>query len=371
MVTLDRHIARTVFLAMAAVLLVLGGLDLLFTVVDELGDTTGEGGSGSYDGLAALRYVLLTFPRHIYELLPMTALIGALAGLGLLASGNELVAMQSAGVRVGRIVWAVMKPAFVVMLAGLLLGEYLAPRLELRAELGKALASGEDAGLSRYGHWQRDGTSFIHYNGADPEGVVHGISVLVFDDSKRIVASVEAERAIYQGIAESGSEAQWLLQSGRETRFSYADDAAGGVGSEQRQFESQPWALDLSPDLLQVLMVDPDKMAMSDLYRYAQRFERQGQNADLYFLSFWKKALQPLATAILVLVAISFVFGPLRQATMGSRVFTAICFGLGFTILQRLIHNMGLVYQLSPLVAVLLPLALSAVLGLVLFRRAA
>ena len=139
----------------------------------------------------------------------------------------------------------------------------------------------------------------------------------------------------------------------------------------RHDFTVQGWDLDLTPDLLQVLIVAPDNMAISDLYRYAQRFERQGQDADSYYLSFWKKLLQPVTTAVLVLLAISFIFGPLRQATMGSRVFTAISFGLVFTILQNLVHSMSLVYQFAPLGAVLLPLVLCAGLGLYLLRRAA
>lgn len=385
MVTLDRYIARGVLLAMAVVLLILGGLDFLFTAIDELGDT-----SDSYGTAAALRYVLFTFPRHVYELLPMTALIGALAGLGMLAAGNELVAMQVAGVPVRRIVLAVMKPAFVVMLLGLVLGEFLAPRLELSAELGKSLSRGEEVGLSRYGQWQRDGSAFIHYNGVDPDGILYRVSLLQFDESQRLVRSVQANRAVYlsEDQAETGlvqreanrtqdtdgstgrGTTRWLLEEGNEARFSYTE--SGRVASvERKHFPAQQWELDLSPDFLQVLIVDADKMAMSDLWRYAQRFERQGQNASQYYLSFWKKALQPLTTAVLVLVAVSFIFGPLREATMGSRVFTAICFGLLFTILQRLVHNVALVYQFSPLTAVLLPLLLTGLLGAWLFRRAA
>jgi lipopolysaccharide export system permease protein len=383
LVTLDRYIARGVLLAMAVVLLILGGLDFLFTAIDELGDT-----SDSYSTGAALRYVLFTFPRHVYELLPMTALIGALTGLGMLAAGNELVAMQVAGVPVRRIVLAVMKPAFVVMLLGLVLGEFLAPRLELSAELGKSLSRGEEVGLSRYGQWQRDGSAFIHYNGVDPDGILYQVSLLQFDEQQRLVRSVQARRAVYL----SGDQAnqvqrelnrtqdgdrgngrgttRWQLEEGNEARFRYAE--SGRVEAVERNyFPAQQWELDLSPDFLQVLIVDADKMAMSDLWRYAQRFERQGQNASLYYLSFWKKTLQPLTTAVLVLVAVSFIFGPLREATMGSRVFTAICFGLLFTILQRLVHNVALVYQFSPLTAVLLPLLFTALLGAWLFRRAA
>lgn len=389
--TLDRYIRRQVLAAMALVLLVLGGLDLLFAVVDELGDTNER-----YQSLAAIKYVLLIYPRHLYELLPMSALIGALVGLGMLATGNELVVMQASGVSVRRIVVAVMKPALLVMVLGLVLGEYVAPQLELRAEVGRALASGQEVGLSRFGHWERDGAAFIHFNGLEPEGILHGVSMLVFDEQKRVVRSVEAERAIYvleeaaqQDSLETSGGVQrerlatevdpadstgsargyWLLENGREVVFIHDKDESDSIQSEQSEFAAQHWDLDLTPDLLQVLIIDPDVMAMTDLYTYAQRFERQGQNADAYYLSFWKKLLQPLATAILVLVAISFIFGPLREATMGSRVFTAVCFGLAFTILQRLIHNMGLVYQLPPLLAVLAPLVLSAALGLFMFRR--
>ena len=387
---LDHYIGRSVLLAMALVLLVLGGLDFLFTVFEELSETEGQ-----YTAVAALYYVLLVFPRHIHDLLPMTALIGALVGLGLLAAGNELVALQAAGISRGRIVFAVMKPAVLVIGLGLLLGEVVAPPLEMRAEVYRALANGEQVALSRYGHWERDGSAFMHFNAIEPEGILYGVSIFVFDDQQRMVRTVTAERARYldgstlqardssvqAGLvqreliaSETGSEidapaaSYWVLENGSELVFTHE---AGGVEGTRHDFTVQGWDLDLTPDLLQVLIVAPDNMAISDLYRYAQRFERQGQDADSYYLSFWKKLLQPVTTAVLVLLAISFIFGPLRQATMGSRVFTAISFGLVFTILQNLVHSMSLVYQFAPLGAVLLPLVLCAGLGLYLLRRAA
>ena len=353
---LDRYIARNVLLAMSVVLLALAGLDFLFTVFEELGDT-----EGSYDTLAALRYVLLISPRHIYELLPMTALIGALVGLGILAAGNELVAMQAAGITRLHIVAAVLKPTLLVIGFGLVLGELIAPPLEVRGEVGKAIASGEQVGVSRAGHWERDGNAFMHFNTIAPEGVLYGVTIFVFDNQQRMTRTVEAERAVYR-------DAGWVLENG--TELALAHDADGVVGARS-DFDSQPWPLDLTPELLEVLIVEPDRMAISDLYRYAQRFERQGQDADAYYLAFWKKALQPLTTLVLVLLAISFIFGPLRQATMGLRVFTAICVGLSFTILQNLLHTLSLVYQFQPLVAVLAPLLLCALLGAAMLRRSA
>jgi len=359
MTRIDRYINRHVLQAMAIVLLVLGGLDFVFTLVDEIGETEGSYGTGE-----ALRYVLFVFPRHLYELLPMTALIGSLIGLGILASANELVVLQASGVTVIRIVWAVMKPAVVVMATGIVLGEYVAPRLELSGELDRALARGEQVALSRYGHWQRDGNEFMHFNAVDPDGVLHGITIYRFE-GKELSSLTRAEQAYFQREADGG---YWLLENGSEIRF---PGDAGNVSGQSLEFIEQSWDVDLSPDLLKVLIIDPDKMSMSDLYRYATRFDNQGQDGSPYFLSFWKKALQPLTTAALVIVAVSFIFGPLRSATMGSKVFTAICFGIVFYLVQNLLATVSLVYQMSPLIAVGGPILFCFLIGTYLLRQVA
>ena len=95
----------------------------------------------------------------------------------------------------------------------------------------------------------------------------------------------------------------------------------------------------------------------------------QYPDGSAYQLSFWKKALQPLTTAALVIVAVAFIFGPLRSATMGSKVFTAICFGILFYLVQNLLSTISLVYQLNPLLAVFLPIFFCLMIGLVLLKR--
>ncbi|MAM71018.1 MAG: LPS export ABC transporter permease LptG [Gammaproteobacteria bacterium] len=353
---LDLYISKTILLAMLLVLLVLAGLDFLFTLFDEV-----AGVNERYTMKDALTYVLLTFPRHIYDLLPITALMGSLIGLGVLASSNELVVMQAAGIKAGRVVWSVMKPALLVMLAGILLGEYLAPTLELRAEVNKSIANSDQIGLSTSGSWQRDGDDFVHFDAIEPQGVLHGVSIYRFNDAQEMTANITAERGRYENR-------NWVLENVRQTFFSQAD---GGIESQSQEFEELVWQTDLSPDVLQLMIMDSDKLTITALYGYAQRFISQGQDASAYLLAFWNKLLQPLATAALVLVAISFIFGPLREATMGARVFTGISFGLGFIILQRVFNTVGAVYQFNPLLAALLPIILTALIGILLLRKAA
>ena len=117
-------------------------------------------------------------------------------------------------------------------------------------------------------------------------------------------------------------------------------------------------------------MVQPDKMSISELNAKISYMQTQGLDSAKFELGYWSKILQPLATIALVFVAISFIFGPLREATMGMRVVTGLIIGLCFKFLQDLLGPASLVFGFAPLVAVLLPIALCFLGSYLLFRRA-
>ncbi|MDB4155479.1 LPS export ABC transporter permease LptG [Gammaproteobacteria bacterium] len=368
MTLIDSYIRKRVLLAMLVVISLVLSIDVVFALVEELGDS-----ENAYTSAQALLYVLKTLPSRVFQLLPFTALGGSLIGLGVMASHNELIVIQSSGVSTWRLVWAVLKPAFVVMIAGLVLGEYIAPTLQQSAQSSKAvLRSGVQAIDAGQGSWRRIGDEFVHVNAIAPGGEsLYGVSryrltgaELESADSKPKavigLASISfAQSAQYIDAVEGG---YWRLESVSETRF-----LADSVATAQR--ESEDWLVDLSPELLAVLLVAPDRQSISGLYNFARFFESQGLDSDRYMLSFWGKLLQPLATLALVLLAVSFVFGPLREATMGFRVFVAIGVGLLFTILQQLLEPASLLLGINPLFAVLLPIVSCAALGIVSMLR--
>lgn len=353
---IDAYVRKHVVLAMLVVFALTSSLDFIFSLADELGSSTENYGAGD-----ALWFTLRIMPRAIYEMLPFTALGGALIGLGVLASHNELLVIQATGISTWRIVWAVMKPTLVVMLLSLVLGEYVAPRLEQRAQSDLAIIeSGGQALSSAGGDWRKIGNEYIHINVILPGGTqLQGITRYVLNEQRRLESSSFAGTGQY---VEDASGAFWRLTDVRETRF-------GNGAVSVTQSASEDWRVDLSPELLSVLLVDPERQSISGLYRFAQYFESEGLESSSYYLAFWKKLLQPLATASLVLLAISFVFGPLRSATMGFRVFVAIAMGMGFTIVQRIMGPASLLYGFSPLIAVLLPVLLCVLIGVVLLRR--
>ena len=104
-----KHVTKTTALAMLGATAVLSVLQVLFTYLGELGSL-----NENYGAWQAFLYVLWGAPRYLYEILPISALIGAVLGLGTLASNSELVVMRSVGISLWRIVeladWLATQP---------------------------------------------------------------------------------------------------------------------------------------------------------------------------------------------------------------------------------------------------------------------
>ena len=352
MVKLDRYIGSSVFVAILAVLGIILGLATLFAFIDEMGDA-----SDTYTLLDVLSYVLLTAPRRLYDMLPMAALIGCLIGLGSLASNSELTIMRAAGVSIGRIVWAVMKPMLVLMVAGVLIGEYVAPATESAAQANRSLAQGSgDAQSARHGLWHRQGDEFIHVNSVQPNGVLYGVTRYHFDKERHMLSASFSKRAEFD-------KDHWQLSDVTTTLFHEKSTEVVTAPVER-------WEIALSPQLLSTVVMAPESLSISGLWGYIHYLADQGLNNGRYWLAFWVKVLQPLVTAALVLMAISFIFGPLRSVTLGQRVFTGVLVGFTFRIVQDLLGPSSLVFGFSPLFAVLVPAGVCALAGVWLLRRA-
>jgi lipopolysaccharide export system permease protein len=351
---LDSYVARTVMMATIVVMVVIVGLDAIFTLVDELDNLKGD-----YQLVDALLFSGLRLPRRIYEYMPMACLIGCLAGLGSMAANSELTVMRAAGVSINRIVLAVLKPMAVLMLLSVLLGEYVVPGLERIAQAQKAVAQGAGEALSNKGKgfWHREGNTFMRFNAVEPGGVLHGITRYQFNDENELKQVVYGQRAIYQN-------AYWQVENLVTTIID-----EGGV--RQKRQDSGRWDTDLTPEKLSVVIVSPRDMSITGLYYYSQYLDKQGLNTDQYMLSFWRKVTQPLSTFALVILGISFIFGPLRSVTPGYRIFSGIVVGMIYKYAEEMLSPASIVLGFEPIWASIIPISACMILGLYLMRKAA
>lgn len=348
---IDRHIGSSVLWSVIGVLLLIVGLDAVFALIGELEDL-----KNGYQLAEAMVYIALTLPGKLYEYIPVGTLIGCLVGLGTLANTNELTVIRAAGVSVIRIIGAAVMPLMLVIAAGFVLGQYVVPGTEQYAESRKSmLLDGTNVIKARSGFWYREGDTFLNVRAIQPNGLIFGVARYRFDEKDRLTEVDIAERGIFQGD-------HWLLQDVRQTVL--MDDAA-----EQRTLDSLRWETAFTPHMLSVVTLSPEHLSVSDLFHYARFRKDQNLEAGPYFFAFWQKALQPVTTIVMVFIAASFIFGPLRSVTMGQRLITGIIVGLLFNYGQQTLGHVSVVYHVPPFLAAALPVVACLLLGLHLLRK--
>jgi len=350
---LSSHIGLTVLSAIGVSLVAVVGLDVVAGIIDEIGDI-----KRNYQFVDVLIYVATKLPSTIYEYVPLSSLIGCLVGLGLLANNSEVVVMRASGVSLLRIVYLVFKPVMMFVVIALLIGEYFSPYLDQLAESRRDyLRKGESALDSTSGFWAREGREYMHFNAVFPGGVLFGVTRYRFDDQQQLQEASFSSRATY-----SEPDKLWIEENVSSTLFLEQK-------TETRKYVTRPWFSELTPEVLTLNILPPDALSMQTLYGYINFLEQRNSDTANYELAFWEKILQPFAILGLVLVGISFVFGPLRQATVGFRIFVGVLFGISFRLVQDIVGPLSIVFELPPLMAILLPIVLCYCIGLYLLRR--
>ena len=350
---LDTYIARTVTSTVIIASAGLVFLFVIFTFLDQMDDFR-EG----YDLVDIMRYVGYSAPRIFYETLPFAALIGCLAGLGLLANTSELIVMRSSGVSTWHIFWSATKPALILILVGIFIGEMLLPDFERAARTFKQNAK-QDEITPQGGFWFRERDVYMHFNSVSSDGELKEIHQYYLNDEKELIKTLWASYAKY-----NEENSYWLMENIRITHLNSPTKRL-----EERQ--QMIWRTELTPKILSAeILVDPDKMSMRELWEKIRYMNTQGLNTKKYELGLWSKIMQPVATLSLVFVAVAFVFGPLRETTMGMRVVTGLIIGILFKFVQDLLSPASLVFGFSPFIATLAPILACTFLGYLLIKRA-
>lgn len=349
-----RHVSQATFAAMLGVILILLTVQMLFVFLGQLGDLNAHYRIGS-----ALYFVLLQIPENLYAILPIGALIGAVVGLGALATNSELIVMRASGVSVWRIVVWVLRPALIFGLVAVALSQWLIPPANIAAN---AVRSGVKQDTAVHGYWHKEGQEFSFISYANDNGELGPTKAFQFDSNQVMVNSWESPSGLYQG---NPTQSAWVLQNVMNAKI------LPNGQSQPVHMVNQVWNVNLKPKLLAAATTEPDELSPSQLFKYVRSvsLDNAGVTND-YKLAFWQKVLAPLGLLSLVVLACSFVFGSLRNRSMGYRVVIALMVGLGFRYLHDFVGYVSLVAGGVIFLYVLLPIVGAFLLGVYSLRRA-
>ncbi|UYU31473.1 LPS export ABC transporter permease LptG [Siccibacter colletis] len=352
---LDRYIGKTIFNTIMMTLFMLVSLSGIIKFVDQLK----KAGQGDYSALGAGMYTLLSAPKDIQIFFPMAALLGALLGLGMLAQRSELVVMQASGFTRLQVALAVMKTAIPLVLLTMAIGEWVAPQGEQMARNYRAqMMYGGSLLSTQQGLWAKDGNNFVYIERVKGDNELGGISIYSFNDERRLQSVRYAASAKF----DAGQKA-WRLSQVDESNLQNPQQITG------TQTVTGTWKTNLTPDKLGVVALDPDALSITGLRDYVTYLKSSGQDPGRYQLNMWSKIFQPLSVAVMMLMALSFIFGPLRSVPMGVRVVTGISCGFVFYVLDQIFGPLSLVYNIPPIIGALLPSATFFLISLWLMMR--
>ncbi|EDR34062.1 LPS export ABC transporter permease LptG [Yersinia pestis EV76-CN] len=352
---LDRYIGRTILNTILMTLLMLVSLSGIIKFVDQLRKV----GQGDYSAASAGMYTILSIPKDIAVFFPMAALLGALLGLGTLASRSELVVMQASGFTRMQIAASVMKTAIPLVLLTMAIGEWVAPQGEQTARNFRTQQMYGGSLLStQSGLWAKDGSDFIYIQRVSGESELTGVNIYHFDKEDRLLSVRYAATATYEKDNKT-----WRLSQVDESDLSNPTQVTGS------QTLTGEWKTNLTSEKLGVVAMDPDSLSISGLHDYSKYLQQSGQESNRYELSMWSKVFAPFSVAVMMLMALSFIFGPLRSVPMGVRVVTGIFFGFVFYVLDQVFGRLSLVYGIPPMLGALLPSMLFLLISICLLLK--
>lgn len=375
---LDRYIAKQVISASSLVLFLLIMLRALFAILKESNSI----GEGSYQVADAMLYVALMLPQKFLELFPMGVLIGALFGLGTLASNHELTVMRAAGVTTWRIAGSALKASVILMVLVLFLSEVVAPVASKSAQQLRTAALSEGRiTRSEIGLWaknrvvntlatnQKEATfssgqsdsQIIHIESIHKSGTMTNVSLYQLDRNYRLVKLTESKLA-------SKINREWFLFNVTETFFKFEtpDQAARII---KKSYPKLKWLNPLEQDNIDTLTLKHETLNIKGLMKYEDYLSNNSLDSSEVELSIWQKSLMPISVAIMMLLATSFVFGPMRDVSMGARILAGVLLGFGFHLAKQSFGPISLIYEMPPFFGAVIPLAGFAGVAFWLMRR--
>ena len=367
----ERYFARQIYAVFAFILFAVLSLFIFFDLLNELQDV----GAG-YTMLIAFAHVALQAPTRIYEMMPVAVLISAIYVCSQMASQSEYTILRVAGLDIRHALWSLIKLGIPLAIATFLVGEFIGPKAEEFAQKVRLQALGATVSSGfRTGVWVKDRateqdssgevTRFVNVGALDADQSMSNVKIYEFDDQYRLRTIRVAATGHYEG------NQVWKLAGVTETTFidlpatpGSNDALAPGFRAEQRELATLPMRSELTPPILSVLLVRPERMSTIDLFQYVRHLRDNKQDTQRYEIAFWKKLIYPFTIFVMMALALPFAYLHARAGAVGIKVFGGIMLGLSFHLVNTLFSHVGLINTWPPIISALLPGALYLFLAL-------
>lgn len=341
MKTVRRLLHREVLRTVAFVLLGFLSLFAFFDLVDEL-QTLNSLSSAGYRLQHALLYVTLKSPTHIYELMPISVLIGSIFVMARLAQSSEFTILRTGGLGPWRALLVLLQVGLVFMSLTFVLGDFVAPFTDKQAQLLKARFQGAIS-VGQTGAWlkekQGDHQYAINVRALDGTETLRDVRIHEFNAQGRLLRVTRAETA-------SISDGTWKLQNASTQNLQA--NIPNVVQMQPQWAQTLSWPTGITSAMVASALLSPDRMRAVDLYIYQSHLKANKQNAQVYEIEFWRKVFYPISCLVMLSLALPFAYLHFRSGQIAGHVFAGVLAGISFALLNNVFGYMGALSEWTP-----------------------
>jgi lipopolysaccharide export system permease protein len=344
---INRYLSQEITSSIVLIMIALLAMFSFFDLIQELESI----GKGTYGIGKVLLFVMLSAPGHVYEVVPVAVLVGTMYALGQLSRHSELVVLRASGVPVRDIAFSLLKVGLIFALLTFVVGELVTPYSEKTAQRIRIKATDSVIAQDfRSGLWVKDGNSFVNVEDVLPDAGLLNIHIYEFDTEFRLRNISNAKTARFDGKG-------WQLKEVTQMHFDQNN-------VQSSFFPEAKWQSLIRPELLNVLLVTPEKMSAWNLYFYIHHLSVNKQKTSRHEVALWAKMIYPLACFVMVILALPFGFLQQRSGGASAKIFAGIMLGIFYQVLNRVFVHLGLLNDWSALFSAVTPTLLFLVTGL-------
>ncbi|WP_373991189.1 LPS export ABC transporter permease LptG [Duganella sp. BuS-21] len=377
---LQRYFAVSILQAVAFVLVAFLALQAFMDLTGELPKVSKNGYGIQY----AFLFVLVQLPGHVYEVMPLAALIGTIYTMAQFAATSEFTIMRASSMSTAMVAWMLAKIGLVLVVLTFIVGELVVPRTAPLAEKFKLSSRGTTISTEfRSGLWTKDivksegmtgtviGSRFFNVREVGADGVLKDVKLYEFDTSFRLRSITLAKTGTFQG------NNKWLLKDVTENIFTNPGLLKPGMEAtlannyaqessliETRRSDSKDVLSEITPKILSVSRSDPERMSANELAVYTRHLQENKQETERFKIAFWKKLFDPLAIFVLMALALPFGYLHTRSGGVSLKIFLGIMLGVSFLLVNTLFSHLGVLSTWPAILTAIAPSLLFMLLAL-------
>ena len=361
MKTIRRLIHGEIIRAVSFVAIGFLALFVFFDLVDQL-QTLSRNKFQGYQLQHALMYVALLMPSHLYELLPISVLIGSIFVMARFAQSSEFTILRTGGLGPWRALHTLFQLGLVFVTVTFVLGDYISPWTDKQAQLLKAHYQGQIT-VGQTGAWLREKQAqsqfAVNVRSMSSEGQPENIRIHEFDNEGRLKSMTLAPKAQLM------TDGSWLLKPVDRRIFQIASGEDSKI--EILNLPEWSWKTEITSEMISAALLSPDRMKTIDLFQYMRHLAANGQNAQRYEIQFWRKVFYPLSCWVMLTLALPFAYLHFRSGNIAGYVFGGVMAGISFYLLNNVFGFIGNLQNWQPWLTAAAPALIYSVVSLATF----